>query len=83
MELSLRIFFRGEFLDNCSSEFLLVAGSERLYSKGFLSNTRKASQDQKKTIPCALQAGFSENKEIFQEKCQGWRPDSEMLPVNL
>ena len=34
------------------------AGSEKLYRKGFLSNTGKASQDQKKIIPCALQAGL-------------------------
>ena len=38
-------FFQGEFPDNCSSEFLLVTGSERLYSKSFLSNTRKAPWD--------------------------------------
>ena len=32
------------------------AGSVKLYSKGFQSSTGKASQDQKKTISCALQA---------------------------
>ena len=32
-------FFRGEFPDNFSSKFLLVAGSEKLYSKSFLLNT--------------------------------------------
>ena len=47
-------FFREEFPDNCSSDFLLVADSERLYTKAFLSNTEKASQDQKKTIRCTL-----------------------------
>ena len=71
-------FFGGEFPDNCSSQFLLVAGSERLYRKGFLSNIREASQDQKRTIPCALQAGFSEENQIFQEKFQRWRPGSVM-----
>ena len=76
-------FCREKFPDNCSSEFLLVA-VVGLYSKGFLSNTRKASQDRKKTIQCALQSGFSEKKtEIFQEKYQCWRHASEMLPVNL
>ena len=34
------------------------AGSVKLYSKDFLLNTGKASQDQKKTISCALQAGL-------------------------
>ena len=48
-----------EFPENCPSEFLLVAGSERGYSESFLSNTKKASQDQEKTILCTLQAGFS------------------------
>ena len=52
-------FFSGNFHSNCSSEFLLVAGPERLYNKAiFLSNTRKVSQGQKKTIPCALQSRF-------------------------
>ena len=54
-------FCREKFPGNCSSEFLLVA-VVGLYSKGFLSNTRKASQDRKKTIQCALQSGFSEKK---------------------
>ena len=49
-------FFRRKrgFPDNCFSEFLLVGGSETLYKKDFLSNTRKASPDQKKTISIAL-----------------------------
>ena len=54
-ELSLRIYFWSNL---CSSKFLLGAGSERLYSKGFLPNTSKTSQDQKKTTPRALQAGL-------------------------
>ena len=42
------------------------------------------SQDQKRTIPCALQAGFSgKKKEFFQEKCQCWRPASVMLPLEF
>ena len=60
--------FSGNFLNNCSSEFLLVAGSERLYCKDFLPNTRKASRDQKKTTAFALQVGFSEKIENIQEK---------------
>ena len=38
-----------------SSELLLVAGSERLDSKGPPSETRKTSKDQKETFACALQ----------------------------
>lgn len=34
---------------------LVVAGSERLDSKGTLSETRKASKEQKETLECALQ----------------------------
>ena len=56
-------FFWVEFPDNYSSEFLLVADSERLYSKGFLSNTRKASQDQKNTIRLVFP-----RKKIFSRK---------------
>ena len=52
----------GDISDNCPSEFLLAASSER---QGFVSNTRKASQDHKETILCALQPGFSEKKRIF------------------
>ena len=39
------------------SKFLLVSGSERQYGNVSLSNTRKASQDQK-LVSCALQSGF-------------------------
>ena len=49
----------GGISDNCPSEFLLAGSSER---QGFVSNTRKASQDHKETILCALQPGFSEKK---------------------
>ena len=56
-------FCRGDISDNCPSEFLLARSSER---QGFVSNTRKASQDQKETILCALQPSFSEKKETFQ-----------------
>ena len=52
-------FFSGvKIPDICSFEFMLGAGSGKLYSEGFVSNTRKTSQDQKKTIPCAQQAGL-------------------------
>ena len=44
---------------NYSSGFLFVAGSEILYSKASLSNTRKVSQ-----LPCALQTEFSEKIEL-------------------
>ena len=48
--------------------FLLIAGSKKLYSKCFLSNTKKISQDRKKAILCALQAGFSEKNWNFSRK---------------
>ena len=57
-------FCPGEFSDNFPSEFLLAGSSER---QGFLSNTRKASQDQKQTILCALQAAISDKNEIFNK----------------
>ena len=52
-------FCFGNFYSNCSCEFLLVAVSERLQSKVSLSKNKKVSQDQKKTMPCALETGFS------------------------
>ena len=39
---------------------VLVAGSERLYSKPFLSDTKKASQHSMKTFLLALQTGISQ-----------------------
>ena len=51
--------FSINFESNYSSGFLFVAGSEILYSKASLSNTRKVSQ-----LPCALQTEFSEKIEL-------------------
>ena len=48
-------FLSGNFLSNCSSEFLLVTDSERPGSKASLSKTRKTSKDQKKLFLCGLQ----------------------------
>ena len=70
--------FYVNFHSNRSSLFLLVAGSERVYRKASLSNTRKASQ-----FLCALQAGFSKKIENVQEKCQCRCPVSLMLACNF
>ena len=71
-----RNFLYAFFPDNCSSELLVVTYSE-ITAMVFYEILRKVSQDQKKTIPCALQVGFSEKNKIFQEKCRG--PASVML----
>ena len=57
--------FSGSIQSNISLLFLIVAGSEILYSKAFLSNTRKGSQS---LFP--LQTWFRENIENVQGKCQ-------------
>ena len=49
------------------SKFLLVSGSERQYGNVSLSNTRKASQDQK-LVSCALQSGFFKILKILKKK---------------
>ena len=76
-------FFFWEFPGNCSSKFLLVAGSELAHSKASLSNTRKASQDQIKIIPCNAQTGFSENVGNVQEKEKYLSPASVVLPCDF
>ena len=62
--------FSGNFQSNCSSKFLVVAGSERLDIKYFLSKTRKTSQNDKKLLARGLQNGCSEKVENVQEKCR-------------
>ena len=57
--------FSGSIQSNISLLFLIVAGSEILYSKAFLSNTRKGSQSL-----FSLQTWFRENIENVQGKCQ-------------
>ena len=55
-------FFSGNFQCNCSSGFLFVAGSEMLYSKASLSNTRKAHNS------CVLyRQGFLRKLKIFRK----------------
>ena len=66
------------FWSNCSSKFLLVAGSERLDSKASPSKTSKTSKDQKKLFVSGLQNGCSED---VQGKC--WNRASATLTCNV
>ena len=58
------------FNSNCSFDFLIVAGSERLHRKAFFSKTRKTSKDQEKTFAFNLQNGCTEKIEKAQGKLQ-------------
>ena len=71
-------FFSGNYQSNYSSGFLLVAGSEILYSEASLFSARKASQ-----FRHAPQTGFSEKIENVQGKCQYRCPVSVMLPYGF
>ena len=71
--------FSSNYQSNYSSGFLLIAGSEILYSKVSLLNARKAPQ-----LWCALQTRFSEKKnENVQGKCQYQCLVSVVLPYGF
>ena len=55
------------FWSNCSSKFLLVAGSERLDSKASPSKTSKTSKDQKKLFVSGLQMAVLKKLKMFKE----------------
>ena len=69
--------FAVNFKSNCSSEFLLVAGSERLDSKISPSKTRNTSvtsKDQKNFFGWDLKNGCSEKVENVKGKCRNIAP---------